>query len=103
MRVLMTAFARRQIRETSRYIYREFGRNSRDKFLLKVDEAKRLLATNPYIGPVEPLLSNFPTTYRSMVVARLNKMVYRIMDDHIEIADFWDCRREPGALAAEIK
>ena len=34
-------------------------------------------------------------TYRSVVVGKLNKMVYHIKDNQIEIDDLWDCRREP--------
>ena len=36
-------------------------------------------------------------------VNRLNKIVYRIVEDHIEIADFWDVRREPESLAKQVK
>jgi hypothetical protein len=39
----------------------------------------------------------------SIVVNRLNKIVYRIVDDLIEIADFWDVRREPESLAKQVK
>ena len=69
----------------------------------KVKETRTLLACNPYLGPVEPLLSELPETYRSVVVARQNKMVYRITDDRIEIVDFWDVRREPEKQAGNIK
>lgn len=41
--------------------------------------------------------------YRSYIVNRLNKTVYRIVDDHIEIADFWDVRRDPSTLADQVK
>ena len=33
----------------------------------------------------------------------LNKIIYFIKDDHIEVADFWDVRREPSKLAARVK
>ena len=69
----------------------------------KVREVKRLLRHNPYLGPIEPLLADRATTYRSIVVARQNKIVYRITDDRIEIVDFWDVRKEPAALADSVK
>lgn len=34
---------------------------------------------------------------------RINKIVYRITDDRIEIVDFWDVRREPEKQAGNIK
>lgn len=30
-------------------------------------------------------------------------MVYRIMDDYLEVADFWDTRREPKKQAGQTK
>ena len=38
-----------------------------------------------------------------VVVNNLNKMVYRIADDTIHIADFWDTRREPQKQAQQLK
>lgn len=31
------------------------------------------------------------------------RIVYSIVDEHIEVNDFWDVRREPSSLANEIK
>ena len=95
--------AEKEIRKTARYIQQEFDRKSRDKFIQRVNETKKLLATNPYLGPVEPLLKERTRTYRSVVVGKLNKMIYHIIDDHIEVVALWDCRREPKALAGEVK
>ena len=103
MKVMMTGFARKQIRKTAKYINKEFGKRSKDKFLLEVQLTKRLLEANPYLGPKEPLLADRPTTYYSIVISHLNKMVYRIMDDYIEVADFWDTRREPQRQAEQVK
>ena len=69
----------------------------------KVKEVRMLLARNPRLGSVEPLLDDHQEEYRSVVVTRQNKMVYRIMDDCIEIADFWDCRREPELQAENMR
>ena len=103
MKVSISVFALQQIHETASYIQREFGKQYRVNFMQKVREVKRLLVTNPYLGPVEPLLADRTIPYRSIVVARHNKMVYRIADDRIEIVDFWDVRREPNTLAGRVK
>ena len=89
--------------QTADYIAAEYGRRSMDKFMGKIYEVGLLLEDNPYLGPVEPLLAGRTSTYRSVVVAKVNKIVYRIMDDRIEIADFWDVRREPKRQAAQTK
>ena len=105
MKVLITGFARQKVRETARYIQSEFGKKYRDQFLYKVQETRLYLATNPHLGSLEPLLSDRPTTYRSVVVTKLNKMIYYIDDPNaiIYIVDFWDTRREPVAQAAQVK
>jgi len=105
MRVLITNFARQKIRETARYIQSEFGKKYRDLLLYKVQETRLYLATNPHLGSIEPLLSNRPTTYRSVVITKLNKMIYCIDDTNaiIYIVDFWDTRREPEAQAVQVK
>ena len=103
MKVVMTAFAGQQIRQIARYIGREFGKKYRKEFLDKIKEARQLLAANPNLGLVEPLLSDYPKTYRSLVVTRLNKMIYYIDGSTIFIVDFWDVRREPSTLANQVK
>lgn len=103
MKITMTGFAKQQIRETAKYIYTEFGKNSKDTFILKLNQTKRLLETNPCIGPVEPLLSDLPSNYRSIVVGHLNKLIYRVLDDCIEISDLWDVRRNPNILTDQLK
>ena len=51
----------------------------------------------------EPLLEDKPGNHRSIVVNSMNKMVYHIVDDHIEVSAFWDVRREPSSLKEQIK
>lgn len=47
MKVMMTDFARQQVRKTARYINSKFGETSKDNFLLKVKQTKLFLETNP--------------------------------------------------------
>lgn len=103
MRIEITDRADAQVQATAEYIKEEFGRRAEQKFKDKFREVIRLLATNPYLGPIEPLLADLPQTYRSVVVGNLSKIVYRVEDETIHIVDFWDCRREPKALAEEVK
>ena len=99
MKVQTSDVALQRIHETASYIQREFGKQYRVVFMQEVREVKRLLRRNPHLGPVEPLLADRATTYRSVVVTKVKKIVYRITDDHIEIVDFWDVRREPNLQA----
>ena len=103
MKVVWLPQAKKQLRQTAVYIRGEFGARHRDDFMEDVLHASRLLGENPNMGKKEPLLAGLPTAYRSLVVNRLNKIIYFINDGHIEVAAFWDVRREPKALAAQVK
>lgn len=103
MKVRWTPQAEEQLNRTALYIQQTFGQRERVRFQKAIYEADTLLATNPRIGTAEPLLADRSSMYRSLVVNRLNKIVYRICDDHIEIDALWDTRREPTVQANIIQ
>ena len=47
------------------------------------------------MGKIDPLFAHRKQTYRSIIVRRLNKVVYYVKDDTLHVAAFWDTRREP--------
>lgn len=102
MTVIITDFAKSQIRETAKYIYRKFGKTSKDKFMKNVLLTRKLIGINPNLGKKEPLLESIPGNHRSIVVNNLNKMVYHIVNDRIEVLALWDVRREPDSLKRQI-
>lgn len=85
------------------YISVRYGQARCDSFLNEAYDAGRMLEQNPEMGKAEPLLCGRKTLYRSFVVNDINKIVYRIMDEQIEIVDFWDVRREPKVLSKQVK
>ena len=101
MRIKVEDEAKKKILRTARYIQKQFGTEARVDFRNEVHRVVKLLRSNPNLGPVEPLLAKAPVQYRSIVVKRLNKMVYWINGDAIEVVDFWDCRREPKNQAEQ--
>ena len=105
MRIEITDRADAQVQATAEYIKEEFGRRAEQKFKAKFREVIRLLADNPYLGPIEPLLADLPKTYHSVVIDGLSKMVYYIEEDEkvIYVVAFWDCRQEPATLAGQVK
>ena len=102
MKVIWMPLAKETLRDTSDYICKEFGKKIRNEFIQEVRHTSRLIGNNPYIGKVEPYLDELPDGFRSIVVSRLNKIVYRILEDRIEISDFWNCRRNPKNLVSNI-
>ena len=98
MKVRWNKQSKEQLRQTAQFIYQKFGQKAREEFMQAVRQTNGLLADNPQLGPLEAFLADLPSQYRSIVVRHLNKIVYRIVENHIEVIAFWDCRREPNKL-----
>lgn len=103
MKVSWSKRAAKSAQTTATFIYKEFGNKASQKFLLEIAHVSQLLEDNPYLGPIEPLLLNKKKQYRSIVVNRLNKMVYYVNGETIRIAAVWDTRKEPESQADELK
>lgn len=63
-----------------------------------------LLAHQPWLGCLEPLLSDRAKAYRSLVIHKHYKVVYFVDEeaDTLVIADVWDTRREPKNLMQNL-
>ena len=103
MKSIITDVAKQQIRQIAKYIRKEFGKTRRDEFMQELRQTRRLIESNPTIGPVDPLFVDCIVMYRSYVMNRLNKIVYRIVGDTIYIVALRDVRRDPVTLANEVK
>ena len=103
MKVKWTPLARKQWKSTAKYILKMFGNKTKDAFMDEVYHTGQLLGDNPYLGKIEPYLAHRVLEYRSIVANNHNKIVYRIVDDHIEVVAFWDTRREPKKQAEQVK
>ena len=95
--------AEKDMLETAEYILSEFGEVTQQKFYRETFHTAELLGTNPNMGRIEPLLANRATTYRSILVNGINKIVYAVKGNTVEISGFWNMRREPQKLADSIK
>lgn len=102
MNVTVTATAERQIAATVDTILRTSGRQSMLKFRQCLRHNIHLLRLHPHLGPREDLLLHREVQYRSLVISPLNKLVYTIADDTIEIVALWDTRREPSTLSNDV-
>jgi len=90
-------------RQIANYIHRKFGFKRKKKFMQEVDQTVRMLMRVPQLGSIDPLYADRPTAYRSIIINGLNKMIYRIDDNIIYIADFWDTRCEPENQAKKTR
>ena len=67
----------------------------------KMTEGAAFLAKNPYAGPLESSLEDQVEVYRSLVVHKYYKLIYRVLEETqtVEIAAVWDVRRNPKTLS----
>ena len=103
MKVIWTPRAYQSWCEAARYIHDVFGTKALAKFLNNTQQWENTIASMPKIGQIEPLLKGLPKVYRSVVISKLNKLIYTIESDHIKIDDFWDTRREPYSQTKGLK
>ena len=90
MKLIWQESAKAGRRQVAAYIRREFGIKRAKKFRQEIADIATMLMRSPGIGPIDPLYSDRPLAYRSVIINGLNKMVYRVDGDIIYIVDFWD-------------
>lgn len=103
MQVKWTKSAQRRLDKATEYGLRKFGEITTVRFYQKIRSYDALLAENPRMGKVEPLLTGRRFEYRSLVVHEHYKLVYYICENSgvIYITNLFDTRREPQALEQE--
>lgn len=94
-----------QVKQAIRYCTKEFGKSTAEKFLLNIGHQVDLLANNPQLGAIEPLLEGRSRSYRSLLIHKHFKLIYYINANRntLYLIAMWDTRREPGRLTAVIK
>lgn len=95
--------ARGELSNAASFIKNSFGKRYMNEFMREVMRVNSLLGDNPKIGKEEDSPVMRKGGYRSLVVNKKNKIIYRIVDDSIEVAAFWDTRREPKTLEKELE
>jgi len=75
-----------------------------NKIIADIYYAVLRLSNYPFTAPIEPALNEFQDSYRSLVVRRLFKVIYRVDQEKqtVIIVTIWDCRRSPEQLRAEM-
>lgn len=75
-----------------------------NKIITDIYNATLLLAEQPFMAPIEHALSEMSENYRSLVVRRLFKLIYRVDKNSqaVIIVTIWDCRQDPDKLKVDI-
>ncbi|MDR0823730.1 MAG: type II toxin-antitoxin system RelE/ParE family toxin [Prevotella sp.] len=84
--------------------YKQNSKSAADKLLADIKNAVSPLADFPQMAALEPILSDFSISFRSLVVRDNYKIVYFIDEEKeiINIATIWDCRQNPKNLKKEL-
>lgn len=85
------------------YVADEFGTTHAKRYTAEVNKAVDKLPENPKMGQIEPLLEGSRYEFRRLVIGHLTKIIYREVEERIEIADVWDTRKSPEELVARFK
>ena len=92
-----------QLHQVEEYVLRDFGERVRQEFMDEVEQAVFFLFFMPTMGKLDPLFAHRKQAYRSIIVRKLNKVVYYIKGDTLHVAAFWDTRREPKNQAKQTR
>ena len=103
MKVVWLSKARRAFVKTASYVKEHFGEMVALDLYDEVDADNEYLARNPYMFKKEPLWGMRTIQYRSIIVKKLNKIIYRIDDELVTVVDFWNSRQSPKKLQKRIK
>ena len=101
-RLVWSKQAERSYGQIIDYVADEFGASRARQYIAKVNKEVNKLIAHPELGQIEPWLEGSRFEFRQLVIEHLTKIIYRVTDDSIEIADVWDVRQDPEALAARI-
>lgn len=84
------------------YVADEFGATRARRYVAEIHKTIGNLPKNPKMGQIEPLLEGSRYEFRRLVIDHLTKIIYRVVEERIEIADVWDTRKSPEELVARF-
>jgi plasmid stabilization system protein ParE len=84
------------------YIASLFGAKRARQYVSDVYKTVAMLPKCYASGSIEPLLAGSKYEFRHIVIGKLTKIIYRVTDTTIEIADVWDTRQSPEELAERL-
>ena len=75
-----------------------FGKLVAGRVRSRILEGARLLISHPALGFVEPLLTDCPLQYRSLVIVPCTKVIYTVHEAYVYIHILWNTRRNEQDL-----
>jgi len=94
MRIEWSELSEGQLNDIFDYYSSEVDPKIAKKIIDKIISRVSILEKNPFAGPKEELLSNYPEDFRYLVESNY-KIIYWIKEDLATIASVFDCRQNP--------
>lgn len=90
---------------TTEYSYNNFGLLCVNRFDEALHQIINRLGKHPLSSPREPLLRNYPRSYRSAIIMGNWKIIYRYDETYNRVifVDLWDMRMNPNRLVKQFK
>ena len=101
MRLNWSDTSRDDLRTILSYIATNFGRPRAEEALFDIRERAELLTTFPKMGRVFVKDLELGITYRSLT-AKLNKIVYCVTDEDVNIVTVWQNRQDISRLKKQL-
>lgn len=103
MKIDWSKKARKRMRDIRDY-YEKISLKVSMEILKDIKSSVEPLKEFPQMAAMEPLLSDFPKPFRSLVVRSTYKIIYYVDDNKevINIVTVWDCRQDAKKLKEEV-
>lgn len=95
--------AKSQMRDIGSYYKINFGLKVMQNVIASVKNTFETLRLQPFMGSIEPLLDEYPQSFRSLVQHHNLKIVYWLEDETVKIALIFDTRQRPEKLPYIVK
>lgn len=97
IRIEWSELSERQLKDIFDYYSLEVNARIARKIINRIIERVAILKNNPFAGPQEELLSNYPEDFRYLIESNY-KIIYWKNENLITIASIFDCRQNPKKL-----
>jgi addiction module RelE/StbE family toxin len=103
MKIDWSKKARKRLRDIKAYYEKKSIKVSKE-ILKDIKSAVEHLREFPQMAAMEPLLSDLPKSFRSLVIRSTYKIIYYVDDSKevINIVTVWDCRQDSKKLKKEV-
>lgn len=103
MKIDWSKKARRRLHDIKAFYEKKSIKVSKE-ILKDIKSAVEPLREFPQMAAIEPLLSDLPKSFRSLVIRNTYKIIYYVDDSKeiINIITVWDCRQDDKKLKDEV-